>query len=182
VIKPLIPAATAIILGYVVIKGKPIKSSSDIVQVVSDATSDSEEKSFGGLTLSKINEVVSNTYKGVRAEIDGDTLEYYFESASGKKTATARFILDSVGELVITFLSYNDAKTPRFFIENLRDVMNKAQWSKTFSNKRIETTFYKKLESPHYVYLYMLVANSSNIRFLQSGNTLKRFEWMRGYD
>lgn len=85
VIKPLLPAATVIILGYVVRKGKPTKSPYDIVQVVSDATSDAEEKSFAGLTLSKINEVVSNTYKGVKAEIDGDTLEYCFESASGKK-------------------------------------------------------------------------------------------------
>lgn len=127
VIKPLIPTAAAVILGYVVRKGKnPIKSSSDIVQVVSDATSNAE-KFFGGLTQSKINEIVSNTYKGVKAEIDGDTLEYFFESASGKKTATARFILDSAGELVITFLAYNDAKSPRFFIDNLKAAMNKAQ-------------------------------------------------------
>ncbi len=127
VIIPLIPVATTVILGYIIKNGKTsMKSSSKIVGVVSH-TINNEEKSFGGLTLSKINEVVSNTYRGMRAEIDGDTLEYCFESASGKKTNTARLILDTAGELVITFLSYSDAKSPRFFMDNLRDEMNKAK-------------------------------------------------------
>lgn len=126
IIKPLIATTATVILGYAVKNGKiPIKSASDIVQAVSDATSN-EEKSFGGLTLSKINEIVSETYKGVKAEIDGDTLEFVFASASGKKTATAKFILDSAGKLAITFLPYKDAKSPRIFMDNLRDAMNKA--------------------------------------------------------
>lgn len=127
VIIPLIPVATTAILGYIIKNaGSSMKSSSKIVEVVSN-TITNEEKSFGGLTLSKINEVVSNTYRGVRAEIDGDTLEYCFESASGKKINTAKFMLNTAGELVITFLSYSDAKSPRFFMNNLRDEMTKAK-------------------------------------------------------
>ncbi|KAA0941643.1 hypothetical protein FQ087_21050 [Sporosarcina sp. ANT_H38] len=124
VIMPL--AVGTAILGYVIKKGEfPVRLSrtvSDIAQVASDATI---EKSFGGLKLSEINEIVSNTYRGVKAVIDGDTLEYYFKSASGKQTPTARIELDSAGELVFTFRSYINANSPRFFIENLRGAMNK---------------------------------------------------------
>lgn len=100
------------------------RAVSDIAQGASDATINAE-KSFGGLKQSEINEIVSNTYRGVKAVIDGDTLEYRFKSASGKQTPTARIELDSAGELVFTFLSFFDAKSPRFFIENLRDAKNK---------------------------------------------------------
>ncbi|WP_211740978.1 hypothetical protein [Ornithinibacillus massiliensis] len=129
VIKPLVPVATLVLgLGYVVKKGKfPVKLSravSDIAQVASDATIN-EEKSFGGLKQSELNEIASNTFRGVKAVIDGDTLEYWFKSASGKKTSTARIGLDSAGELVFTFLSYRDANSPYSFIKNLRDAMNK---------------------------------------------------------
>jgi len=121
-----IPLGTAV-LGYAVTKviSSPKSSSavSDIAQVASNATIN--EKSFGGLKQSEINEIASNTYRGVKAIIDGNTLEYSFKSASGKKTPTARIELDSAGELVFTFLSYFDAKSPRFFIENLKDAMNK---------------------------------------------------------
>lgn len=37
----------------------------------------------------QINEIVSNTFRGVKAVIEGDTLEYSFRSATGKGTATA---------------------------------------------------------------------------------------------
>ena len=126
VIKPLLATAgTAFLVGYFVKKGRFPESSrvaSDIAQVVSDATINAE-KSFGGLKQSQINEIASNTYRGVKAVIDGDTLEYWFRSASGKKTATARYELDSAGKFVCTFCSYFDAKSPRFFIENLLEAM-----------------------------------------------------------
>jgi hypothetical protein len=130
VIMLLIGTAGAALVGYGLKNGRsPVKLSrvvSDIAQVASDATIN-EEKSFGGLKQSVINEIVSNTFRGVDAVIDGDTLEYWFKSASGKKTATAGIELDSAGELVFTFLSYFDAKSPRFFIENLRAEINKVK-------------------------------------------------------
>lgn len=123
VIMPLLATAAAIgTVGYFVKKRKFPESSrvaSDIAQVVSDAA----EKSFGGLKQSQIDEIVSNTFRGEKAVIDGDTLEYWFRSASGKGTATARFELDSAGKIVCIFLSYFDAKSPRFFIENLIEAM-----------------------------------------------------------
>lgn len=126
--KVIMPLLATAVLGYVVKKrGVPVKSSrvvSDIAQVASDATINTE-KFFGGLKQSEINEIVSNTYRGVKAVIDGDTLEYSFKSASGKQTPTARIELDSAGELVFTFLSFFNAQSPRLFIENLRDAMNK---------------------------------------------------------
>lgn len=126
--KVIMPLITMVVLGNVVKKRKfPVKSSravSDIAKVASNATNN-EEKSFGGLKQSEINEIVSNTYRGMKAVIDGDTLEYSFKSASGKHTSTARIIKDSAGELVFTFLSYSDANSPHFFIKNLRDAMNK---------------------------------------------------------
>ena len=125
VIMPLV--ATAVIGVFVVKKGKfPVKLSrvvSDIAQVASDAEINTE-KSFGGLKQSEINEIASNTYRGVEAVIDGDTLEYLFKSASGKQTLTARIGLKA-GELVFTFLSYNNANSPHSFIKNMRDAMNK---------------------------------------------------------
>jgi hypothetical protein len=97
--------------------------ASDIAQVVSDATINAE-KSFGGLKQSQINEIVSNTYRGVKAVIDGDTLEYWFRSASGKITATAKIELDSEGNIVCAFLPYSGAaNSPRSFIKNLIEAM-----------------------------------------------------------
>lgn len=124
VIMPLVVGT--VVIGYVARKGKiPVKSSravSDLAKAASNATIN-EEKSFAGLKQSEINEIVSNTYKGMKAEIDGDTLEYSFWSASGKTTSTARIALESAGELALTFLSYSDAKSPRFFIDNLREAI-----------------------------------------------------------
>ena len=97
---------------------------SDIAKFASDATVNASEKTFGGLKQSVINEIVSNTYRGVKAVINGDILEYWYKSGSGKQTHTVKIELDSAGGL-ITFLSYFDAKSPRFFMENLRDAMNK---------------------------------------------------------
>ncbi|NOU72559.1 hypothetical protein GC098_14170 [Paenibacillus sp. LMG 31458] len=117
--------AGALFVGYVVKKGKfPLSSRlvSDIAKVVSDSTIIAE-KSFGGLTQSQINEIVSNTFRGVKAVIDGDTLEYVFKSASGKLTATERYTMDSAGKIVTTFQSFSDANSPRAFIINLIDAM-----------------------------------------------------------
>ncbi|MET1178512.1 hypothetical protein ABG775_11200 [Peribacillus simplex] len=124
VIMPLL-VGTAVI-GYVVRKGKiPVESSraiAELAKVASNATIN-EEKSFAGLKQSEINEIALNTYKGIKAVIDGDTLEYSFASASGKTTSTARIALESAEELAFAFLSYSDAKSPRFFIDNLREAI-----------------------------------------------------------
>jgi hypothetical protein len=103
VIMPLV-AATAV-LGYVVKRGKfPVKFSravSDIAQVASDATVNATEKTFGGLKQSVIDELVSNTYRGFKAVINGDKLEYWYKSASGKNDYMSSLTLDSAGKINI---------------------------------------------------------------------------------
>lgn len=123
VIMPLLATAAAIgTVGYFVKKIK-LPVSSRVVSGLAQVVSDAEEKSFGGLKQSQINEIVSNTFRGVKAVIDGDTLEYVFKSASGKSTATERYKLDSAGNIVTTFQSFSDANSPRAFIINLIEAM-----------------------------------------------------------
>lgn len=123
--KVIMPLVATTIIGYVVKKRGFSMGSSSAVSDIAQAASDATIETFGGLKQSEINEIASNTYRGVKAVIDGDTLEYCFKSASGKQTPTARIELDAAGELVFTFLSYFDAKSPHLFKENLRDAMNK---------------------------------------------------------
>lgn len=121
-IKPILLIPAAALLGYAVKKGKKSSSVvSDIAQAVSDAATN-PEKAFAGFTLSELNEIASNTSRGLKAEINGDTLEYIFKSARGKTTATARIVMNAAGELVFTFLPYSgSANSPYFFLENLRN-------------------------------------------------------------
>ncbi|CAN7382923.1 hypothetical protein [Rossellomorea sp. LjRoot5] len=125
VIKPLIIPAAAL-LGYALIKGKRSSSLvSDITQAVSNSATNLE-KTFAGLKESELNEIATNTDRGLKAEIVGNALEYCFKSASGKKTATARIELDSAGKPEFAFLPYSgSANSPYSFIKNLRDALNK---------------------------------------------------------
>ncbi|WP_157081359.1 hypothetical protein [Neobacillus soli] len=123
-------AATTIVLGYAK-KGKiPFISSkavSDITKVASDAVIN-EEKSFGGLKESVINGIAKNTYKGVKAFIDGNELVYQFRSNSNKTVLESKFIIEA-GKLVMTFVSGNygnQPNAPLFFKDNLVEAMNKA--------------------------------------------------------
>lgn len=128
VIKILVIKVIMAVLTYVIKKGKfSLKSSrtvSDIPQVASDATTN-EEKSFGGLKQSEIDEVAINTSRGVKAEIIGDILEYSFKSGSGKQTPTAQLKIEE-GEPVFTFISFFNAHSPHSFKKNLRDAMKQS--------------------------------------------------------
>jgi hypothetical protein len=102
VIIPLV-AATAV-LGYVKRGKLPVKlfrAVSDIAQVSTDTTINATEKTFGGLKQSAIDELVSNTYRGFKAVINGDILEYWYKSASGKSNYMSSLTLDSVGKINI---------------------------------------------------------------------------------
>jgi hypothetical protein len=120
VIIPLV-AATAV-LGYVK-RGKfPVKfSKADIAQVASDATMDATEKMFGGLKQSAIDELVSNTYRGIKAVINGDKLEYWYQSASGKSKYMSSLTLDSAGKIDIQMVKGHPEATgsPLAFGRNL---------------------------------------------------------------
>ena len=78
------------------------------------------EKMFGGLQQSAIDELVNTTYRGIKAVINGDTLEYWYKSNSGKSNM-ARLSLDAAGE-IITYLgngSCFNAGSPRAFTKKL---------------------------------------------------------------
>lgn len=122
--------APVIFLGYGAKKGKiPFISSkvvSDMAKVASDAVIN--EESFGGLKESVINGIATNTYKGVKAFIDGNELVYKFRSNSNKTILESRFIIDA-GKLVMTFVSGNygnQPNAPLFFRDSLVEAMNKA--------------------------------------------------------
>ncbi|NRF89872.1 hypothetical protein HQN89_02305 [Paenibacillus frigoriresistens] len=107
-------------------KGEMTKLVLNAAKVASDVVKVAEEKSFGGLKQSVIDNIVSISNRGVNAVIDGDTLEYTFSSASGKATATAKIILDSAGDLVFAFLPYGgSAHSPIDFIKKLNEEMKK---------------------------------------------------------
>ncbi len=124
VIIPLV-AVTAV-LGYVK-RGKfPVKfSKADIAQVASDATIDATEKMFSGLKQSAIDELVSNTYRGIKAVINGDKLEYWYQSASGKSKYMSILTLDSAGKIDIQMVKGNPEATgsPLAFGRNLIDAI-----------------------------------------------------------
>ncbi|WP_169083277.1 hypothetical protein [Paenibacillus sp. PL91] len=126
VIKPLLAIAGVGALGYVALKRKKTsRAVSDIVKVTSDAIINAE-KSFGGLKQSVIDEIVSNTARGVKAVIDGDKLEYWYKSGSRKQDYMSSLTLDSSGKVIIQVVKgYYEANSPRIFAEQLIEVMKK---------------------------------------------------------
>ena len=108
VIIPIV-AATAV-LGYFN-RGKFSNLVSDLAQGATDATVNVAEKTFGGLKQSTIDEIVSNTYRGTKAVINGDKLEYWFKSASGKSKYMARFTLESAGKINIEMVKAHPEAT-----------------------------------------------------------------------
>ena len=117
-----------IAIGYVIknkkFPGELLEHISDGVQDVSN-TVNAEEKTFGGLTESSLTELASEIYRGVKAEIDGNTLEYFFKSASGKQTSTAKFEINDAKEVVMTFISHVTANSPREFHRSLIKAIEK---------------------------------------------------------
>lgn len=98
---------------------------SDLVQGATDATVNVAEKTFGGLKQSTIDDIVSNTNRGSKAVINGDVLEYWFKSASGKMNYMASLTLDSVGKLNIQMVKAHPEATgsPRAFGEKLLEAL-----------------------------------------------------------
>lgn len=83
------------------------------------------EKIFAGIPQSKIDELVNNTFRGIKATIDGNTLTYIYESASGKTKNSAEIIIDSKDKINV-FLgngSQFQSKSPRFFAESLKKMI-----------------------------------------------------------
>lgn len=132
--KVIIPiAATTVVIGCLVKKGKfPVKFSkviSDIAQNKPDTTVEVVEKTFGGLKQSVIDELVENTYRASKAVINGDTLDYWFKSASGKNTYQASLILDSLGKINIQLVKAHPEATssPLAFGRSLLEAMKMAE-------------------------------------------------------
>lgn len=128
--KAIIPLVVTTVFGYIVAKsknsGELSKEISEIAKFASDATVNAAEKTFGGLKQSAIDEVVSNTSRGVKAVINGDELEYWYKSASGKHDYISSLKLDSAGKVIIQIVKgYYDANSPRIFAENLKEAMKK---------------------------------------------------------
>lgn len=103
-----------------------VKLIPSLTKIATDAVSE-PEKTFGGLTQSAIDKIVKITYRGKKAVINGDTLEYWFESNSGKSTNVVRITLDESGKIA-TYLGngpYFNASSGRAFTEKLVEAMQK---------------------------------------------------------
>lgn len=87
--------ATSVLL----LKGnsKPI---SNVVNVTTDTIKE-VEKSFGGVPLSKLNEVAKNIYHGVKVAVDeSGFLIFHYTSNSGKTTFRPQIVINEFGKLV----------------------------------------------------------------------------------
>ena len=129
--KVIIPLVATTVFGYFVAKRKNSEESSNvfsnIANVVSDDTVNSVEKTFGGLKQNTINEIVSNTYKGVKAVINGDILEYWYKSHSRKHNYMSSLKQDSTGKIIIEtgYFGPNPPNAPVIFAEKLIEEMKK---------------------------------------------------------
>ncbi len=120
--KVLIPLAALGVLGYfgILKLRRSGKGGSDIAEGVADATI-YEEKSFGGLSQSAINELIKNTSRAIKAIIDGDVLEYFYSSGSGKHVYSSRMSFDSEGKLNYEESPFQGGNAPAIFAKNLLD-------------------------------------------------------------
>jgi hypothetical protein len=131
--KVIIPLVATTVLGYFAAKrinfGKSSKVISDIAKFASDETVNAVEKTFGGLKQGLIEQLVLNTYKGVKAVINGDILEYWYKSNSGKHNYMSSLRLDSAGKIIIErgYFGSNPPNSPVIFAENLIEEMKKAK-------------------------------------------------------
>lgn len=124
IVAPVAAVATTVVM-YTLCKGKiggiPAKQISDVTNDVVSGLADNSEKVFGGLAQSTLDSLAKDTYRGVKAVVQGDTLEYIYKTASGKGVISALFKLDDAGELV-GYLGNGPrfaANSPRFFCEKI---------------------------------------------------------------
>ena len=131
IIKVVVPmmAVASTVVTHTILKGKigriPANSISDVTNNVVSGLANNSEKVFGGLTQSTLDGLAKATSRGVKAVIQGDTLQFVYKSASGKTTNSALFKFDDAGKL-LAYLgngSYYAAKEPRFFCEEMLKIM-----------------------------------------------------------
>lgn len=128
VVLPLIGLGTTIV-GVVLLNNPETKNALKVVSSVAKTAAEvtkKPESTFGGVPQHKIDELVENTYRGIKAVISGDTLEYWYKSSSGRMKNMARLIIDEAGELkaYLGSGSYFYANSPRSFTEKLKELMN----------------------------------------------------------
>lgn len=130
--KIIAPIIVTVSSGIVIalLKNKNPKNTAKVISSATKIASDTvskAEKMFGGITQSKIDELVKNTYRGIKAVINGDTLEYWYKSNSGKSTNMVRLTLDAAGK-INAYLGngpYFYAGSPRIFTDKLVELMQK---------------------------------------------------------
>lgn len=104
--------------------GKPSKVISDIVKSASEAAATTTEKTFGGITQSEIDEIITNTHKAIKAVINGDTLELRHKSNSGKQDSITSYTLDVARGLIPEIIKgHPNANVPLIFGEKIIDAM-----------------------------------------------------------
>lgn len=128
-IKMLVFGGTAIAVGYALYKGKtggiPTELISDVTKDVVLGSTKNAKQIFGGLSQSLLDSIAKGTSRGVKAIVEGDTLVYFYESASGKTIKSARYIFDEAGKLVGYLGNGSNyySNSPRFFREKVLEKM-----------------------------------------------------------
>lgn len=119
------PAVATSLLAYSVYKGKgnglKIQNSTEFTKSVLSNSGGSPENVFGGLKESTLDRLAKDTNRGIKAIVKGDTLEYFYKSASGKSTNVAEFHFDEIGRMVGTLGNgpYFNSNAPRFFSDKV---------------------------------------------------------------
>jgi hypothetical protein len=76
-----------------------------------------------------LEEIVRSTYRGLKAVINGDTLEYWYKSSSGKTKNMACLTVDAVGKIK-AYLGggpYFYANSLRAFTEKLMEEIKRVK-------------------------------------------------------
>lgn len=130
IIKVVMPiAVVATTATFFLLKGKksgiPVNLISNVTNNVVSGLAKNPEGAFGGLTQSKLDGLAKETYRGVKAVVEGDTLKYMYKSNSGKSINSALFKFDDAGKLV-GYLGNGPAfaaGSPRTFFEKILEKM-----------------------------------------------------------
>lgn len=97
--KILVPSIGALITGVLLLKSNS-KTALKFVDVTAKAAKEAEV-TFGGVPLSKLNELAKNIYHGVKVTIDEyGFLVFHFKSNSGKTMFRPQIKINELGKLV----------------------------------------------------------------------------------
>ncbi len=105
----------------------PAKQILDVTHDVISGFVDKSEKLFGGLSQSTLDGLAKSTNGGVKAIVKGDSLEYFYKSASGKSIYSTIFNFDDKGKLIAHLGNGTNfyANSPRFFYETILEKIQK---------------------------------------------------------